>query len=153
MTACQLLLFSLLMLACGSAPSQPAASTLKPLMNIRDIANQTQEDIATILGPQSSLDSKDAKSAVCANCQKYSYQNDRIIIEYTNDMADRITIRPAQAIPASQLPVLLGLPDLPPDRVTDGTLHWVRYEGMREITAFLDEGGTVRHIVVKVTTL
>jgi len=146
-----LLVFSLVF---GGASCQhnarPAAAVLLPLY---DIANQTQEDITTILGPQSSLNAADAKAAICANCQKYSYQNDRIVIEYTNDMADRITIRPSAGIKAEQVPALLGLPEAVPDFADKDKMQWTRYEGIREINAFLGEDGSVRLILVKVLTL
>jgi len=130
--------------------ARPAAAVLLPLY---DIANQTQEDITTILGPQSSLNAADAQAAICANCQKYSYQNDRIVIEYTNDMADRITIRPSAGIKAEQVPALLGLPEAVPDFADKDKMQWTRYEGIREINAFLGEDGSVRLILVKVLTL
>lgn len=130
--------------------ARPAAAVLLPLY---DIANQTQEDITTILGPQSSLNARDAANAICANCQKYSYQNDRIVIEYTNDMADRITIRPPAGIKAEQVPALLGLPAAVPDIANKDTMQWTGYEGIREVNALLGKDGIVQVILVKVLTL
>ncbi len=130
--------------------ARPAAAVLLPL---RDLANQTQEDITTILGPQSSLNAEDAAKAICANCQKYSYQNDRIVIEYTNDMADRIMIRLEAGIKAKQVPALLGLPKAVPDFVDKDKMQWTGYQGIREVNAFFGENGTVRLILVKVLTL
>ncbi len=125
---------------------------IHPLIHIYDIADQTQEDITTILGPQSSLNVVDSKAAICANCQKYSYQNDSIIIEYTNDMADRITIRPEMKIEAQHVPLLLGLPDRKPDSISKSTLQWTEYDGIREVNAFIKSDGTVAYILVKVIT-
>lgn len=134
-------------------PYQAATAQTQPLLNLRDIANQTQEDITTILGPQSSLNDKDAASSICANCQKYSYQNDHIIIEYTNDMADRITIRPQAGIRAEATPALLGLPNLKADVVRKSLSKWTGYDGVREISAFKKSDGTIDFVLVKVLTL
>ncbi|MFB9296380.1 hypothetical protein [Persicitalea jodogahamensis] len=125
---------------------------IQPILHLYDIADQTQEDIATILGPQSSLNAEDAKAAVCANCQKYSYQNDRIIIEYTNDMADRIIIWPEKNNKAELTPSLLGLPNKKPDSIQDGKLLWKGYDGIRELIAFTDGNGAVTYILIKVIT-
>ena len=138
--------------ALSGLPKVATAQT-QPLLNLRDIANQTQEDITTILGPQSSLNAADAKAAICANCQKYSYQKDRIVIEYTNDMADRITIRPEARFWPWQVNALLGLPEALPDFANKEKMQWTRYEGIREVNAFLGEDGRVRLILVKVLTL
>ncbi len=135
--------------ALGQTDSSNNQQILLPLY---DIANQTQEDIATILGPQSSLNAEDAKAAICANCQKYSYQNHRIVIEYTNDMADRITIHTEAHIWPWQVHELLGLPEALPDFADKDKMQWTRYEGIREVNAFLREDGMVRLILVKVLT-
>ncbi len=140
-------------LSFGWAFSQNNPTSSQTLLPLYDIANQTQEDITTILGPQSSLNAADAKAAICANCQKYSYQNDRIVIEYTNDMADRITIRLEADIKAKQVPALLGLPKAAPDFANKHKMQWTRYEGIREVNAFLGKDGMVRLILVKVLTL
>ena len=130
-----------------------SAQTPKPVFYLYDIANQTQEDITTILGPQSSLNAEDAANAICANCQKYAYQNDRIVIEYTNDMADRITIRPGAHVWPWQVHALLGLPEALPDFANKDKMQWTCYEGIREVNAFLGEDGRVKLILVKVLTL
>lgn len=129
-----------------------AFAQLKPVFYLYDIANQTQEDITTILGPQSSLNAADAKAAICANCQKYSYQNDRIVIEYTNDMADRITIRPEAGIKAEQAPALLGLLESKPNFISIDKMQWTCYAGIRELNAFFGSDGEVKLILVKVIT-
>jgi hypothetical protein len=156
MTVCQLLLLSLLTLACGSAPSRhhnaTVAFTPEYLINIRDIANQTQEDIATILGPQSSLDPAKAAKSRCPNCQKYSYQDGTIEITYINDMADWITLFPPPGIPARQTPALLGLSDVEPDYIDSNVLRWKNKAGIRELITYQDATGAISSIQVFVTT-
>ena len=156
MTVCQLLFFSLLTIACGSAPSQhqntTAYSSPKPLLNILDIANQTQEDIATILGPQSSLSLAAAARSGCPTCQKYSYQDGKIEIVYINDMADWITIFPPPGTPARQTPTLLGLPYTQPDDSDPTIMRWKNRAGIREIQAHLTEAGTIDFIYLVVNT-
>ncbi|MPR33019.1 hypothetical protein [Salmonirosea aquatica] len=157
MTVSQLIFFSLLMLACGSAPSQHQNTTdhsgPKPLLNIRDIADQTQEDIATILGPQSSLDPEKAARSRCPNCQKYSYQEGTIEITYINDMADWITIYPPKGTPARQTPILLGLPDTPPDSTSPSFWRWNQIPSIQELRAQLNPAGSVESIYIIVKTL
>ncbi len=145
-------LFQLTFISLFTLLGPRAFAQVKPIFYLYDIANQTQEDIATILGPQSSLNAADAKAAICANCQKYSYQNDRITIEYTNDMADRITIRLPTGIEAKQVPALLGLPDAKPDFSGIDKMQWNCYAGIRELIAFLGRDREVRLILVKVIT-
>ena len=156
MIVCQLLFFSLLMLACSPAPSQQQNtannSAPEPLLNIRDIANQTQEDIATILGPQSSLDPDAATRSGCPTCQKYSYQDGKIEIVYINDMADWITIFPPKGTPARQTLTLLGLPDAQPDATTPTLWRWGQIAGIREIQAHLDPAGSIEFIYLLVKT-
>jgi hypothetical protein len=156
MTACQLFVLVLLTLACGSAPSQSqnktATSPPTPLLNIRDIANQTQEDIATILGIQSSLDPAAAARSGCPTCQKYAYQDGKIEIVYINDMADWITIFPPEGTPVGQIPVLLGLPNTPPDSTTPTLWQWKNIPDIREIQARLHPKGTVESVYVVVKT-
>ena len=137
-----------------TSADRPAAASAPPVqvLDLRAVANQTQEDIATILGPQSSLSASDAANAICATCQKYAYQNDKILIEYTNDMADRITVRPPAGTSASRVPRLLGLPDKVPDVSDANRLQWTHYEGIREVNAFLNGDGTVGLVLVKVLT-
>ncbi len=124
----------------------------KPVFYLYDIANQTQEDITTILGPKSSLSPEDAAAAICKNCQKYSYQNDRIIIEYTNDMADRIIIRPEPGIKPEEVPALLGLKFVAPDSISENEMRWIRYGGVREVSGFFEKGGDLKFVLVKVLT-
>lgn len=156
MTLRQLLFFSLITLSCGSAPSRPhtSSTTSSPtvLMNIRDIANQTQEDIATILGPQSSLDPAAAARSGCPNCQKYSYQDGKIEIIYINDMADWITIFPPQGTSPRQTLIMLGLPDASPNATTPTLWRWNQTPGIREIQARLNAEGTVESVYVVVLT-
>ncbi len=156
MTVCQLLLFSLLTLACGPVPSQhkttKAASPPKSLLNIQDIANQTQEDIATILGPQSSLDPAAAARSGCPTCQKYSYQDGKIEIIYINDMADWITIFVPEGTLGREIPVLLGLPDIPPDSTSPTLWRWKNIPAIREIQARLNAKGTVASVYIVVKT-
>ncbi len=156
MTLCQLFVLSLLTLACGSAPSQSqnkmVTSPPTPLLNIRDIANQTQEDIATILGIQSSLDSAAAARSGCPTCQKYSYQDEKIEIVYINDMADWITLFPPEGTPVGQIPVLLGLPNAPPDSTTPTLWRWKNIPDIREIQARLNPKGMVESVYIVVKT-
>ncbi len=135
------------------APTPFATAQTKQILPLRDIANQTQEDITTILGPQSSLNTEDAGNAICANCQKYAYQNDRIIIEYTNDMADRITIRPPAGARAEDVPTLIGLVNKKANSVAGERMVWTDFAGIREISAYITSDGTLDYIVVKVLTL
>lgn len=158
MTLCQLLFFSLILLSCGSAPSRPqaqssTASSPTVLLNIRDIANQTQEDIATILGPQSSLDPAAAARSGCPTCQKYSYQDGKIEIVYINDMADWITIFPPKGTLAQSLPTLLGLPESAPDTTTTTLWRWKQIPGIGEVQARLTTKGTVESVYIVVKTL
>lgn len=158
MTLRQLLFFSLIMLSCGSTPSRPqvqssATTSPTPLLNLRDIAGQTQEDIATILGPQSSLNPASAARSGCPTCQKYQYQDGKIEIIYINDMADWITIFPPKGTPASHIPVLLGLPDSAPDSTTPTLWRWKKIPGIREVQARLTTKGTVESVYIVVKTL
>jgi hypothetical protein len=151
-----LLFLPLLTLACSSSSPRfqdtAAHSEVIPLLNIRDIAGQTQEDIATILGHQSQLDSLSAARSGCPTCQKYAYLNGLVKIVYINDMADWITITPLGQFPAHQAPILLGLIDMSPDFTDQKTLRWNHYEGIRMITAFKKPDGSLSHIYLRVTT-
>ena len=157
MTLRQLLFLSLSMLSCGSAPSrQQAQSAATPsptlLLNLRDIAGQTQEDIATILGPQSSLNPAAAARSGCPTCQKYEYQDGKIEIVYINDMADWITIFPPEGTPAHHVPALLGLPEYAPQATTPTLWRWKEIPGIREIQARLTPQGTVESVYIVVRT-
>jgi hypothetical protein len=151
-----LLLLSFFTSASQSAPSsnaQTAPDSLpEKILNIRDIAGQTQEDIATILGHQSQLDAETAARAGCPTCQKYSYQDGLVRIVYINDMADWLTITPRTAVPAEHTPTLLGLPAATPDYTDNKVLRWNRYEGIRKISAYRKADGTIDYIYMKVTT-
>lgn len=157
MTLRQLLFFSLSMLSCGSAPSrhqtQSAAATSPTLLlNLRDIAGQTQEDIATILGPQSSLNPAAAARSGCPTCQKYEYQDGKIEIVYINDMADWITIFPPKGTLAPHIPTLLGLPESAPDTTTPTLWRWKKIPGIREIQARSTAEGRVESVYIVVKT-
>lgn len=156
MTLRLLLFLSLIMMSCGSVPSRPqipvATNSPAILLNLRDIANQTQEDITTILGPQSSLDPAAAARSGCATCQKYSYQDGKIEIVYMNDMADWITIFPPKGTPAPNIPTLLGLPDSAPQATTPTLWRWENIPGIREIQARLTVQGTVESVYIVVKT-
>lgn len=156
MTLRLLLFLSLIMMSCGSVPSRPQipAATNSPtvLLNLRDIANQTQEDITTILGPQSSLDPAAALRSGCPTCQKYSYQDGKIEIVYMNDMADRITLFPPEGTPAQNIPTLLGLPESIPQATTPTLWRWKNIPGIREIQARLTAQGTVESVYIVVKT-
>ena len=154
-------LFCLLLLpffasACQSAPTRhtqtPPDTLPENILNIRDIAGQTQEDIATILGHQSQLDAETAARSGCPTCQKYAYQDGLVRIVYINDMADWLTITPRTPVAAVHTPSLLGLPAATPDYADDKVLRWNRYEGIREISAYRKTDGTVDYIYMKVTT-
>lgn len=151
-----LLLVSFFAFACQPTPSRETQarqdSLPEEILPIRDIANQTQEDIATILGHQSQLDAESAAKSGCATCQKYSYQDGLVKIVYINDMADWITIMPRTPAPARQTPALLGLPDTEPDASAPGVLHWTQYEGIHKISAFRKSDGTLDYIYMRVTT-
>jgi hypothetical protein len=151
-----LLFFPLLTLSCSSPSTrfQDTAdqSKVAPLLTIRDIAGQTQEDIATILGHQSQLDSLSAARSGCPTCQKYTYLNGLVKIVYINDMADWITITPSNVLPARLTPTLLGMADTPPDYSDQKMLRWSHYEGIRLITAFKKPDGSLSHIYLRVTT-
>lgn len=151
-----LLLFSFITVACQSVPAGEAQARQDSLpdkiLPIRDIANQTQEDIAMILGHQSQLDAESASKAGCPTCQKYSYQDGLVKIVYINDMADWITITPRTPAPARQTPALLGLPDAAPDFTDQKVLRWTRYEGIQQISAFRKPDGTLDYIYIKAIT-
>jgi|AntAceMinimDraft_11_1070367.scaffolds.fasta_scaffold82285_2 hypothetical protein len=153
MTTNGILLLSFLTFACQPTPTQTSQSlTSQKLCNILDIAGQTQEDIATILGHQSQLDAETAANSGCATCQKYSYKDGLIKIVYINDMADWITITPTQTIEPQQVPTLLGLPELPPDHANKQVLSWHQYSTINSIQAFIKPDGTLDYIYMKVTT-
>lgn len=150
------LLLSFFATACQSTPSRnvhTAPDSLpEKILNIRDIAGQTQEDIATILGHQSQLDAESAARAGCPTCQKYAYQDGLVKIVYINDMADWITITPRSAVPATHTPSLLGLPSTHPDHTDNKVLRWKSFEGIREIITYRKADGTIDYIYMKVTT-
>ena len=146
------------MLSCGSAPSRSqvqSSATSSPiiLLNLRDIAGQTQEDIATILGPQSSLNPAAAARSGCPTCQKYEYQDGKIEIIYINDMADWITIFPPEGTLPPHIPTLLGLSECAPQATTPTLWRWKKIPGIREIQARLTAQGTVESIYIVVKTL
>lgn len=150
MTLHGILFLSFLTFACQSSPPQtPHSATNQKLLNILDIAGQTQEDIATILGHQSQLDAESAAKSGCATCQKYSYKEGLIKIVYMNDMADWITITPTEAINPQQVPALLGLPILPPDQANKQILSWHKYPTIKSIQAFLKADGTLDYIYMR----
>lgn len=139
-----------------SSPSQVTQSRedapLEKILHIRDIAGQTQEDIATILGHQSMLDAESAAKSGCAPCQKYSYRDGLVKIVYINDMADWITITPLDTLPALQTPALLGLSNTSPGYADERELRWTNYEGIRQISTFKRPDGSIEYIYMRVTT-
>lgn len=145
---------SLITIACTTTHTHQSNSASEPdkILNILDIAGQTQEDIATILGHQSQLDAESAARSGCPTCQKYSYKDDLVKIVYINDMADWITITPPAAFRARDTPALLGLPDAEPDYTDQKVLRWKGYEGIQEIGAFRKPDGTLDYIYLRVTT-
>lgn len=153
MTIPGIFLLLLLTSSCRPSTSQSAGSaTTEKLLNILDIAGQTQEDIATILGHQSQLDPESAAKSGCPTCQKYSYKDGLVKIVYINDMADWITITPSEAVQAQQVPTLLGLPDRSPDSSSNRMLHWNNYPTIHSIQVYITPDGTIEYIYLKVTT-
>ncbi|TDB61871.1 hypothetical protein [Arundinibacter roseus] len=149
------LLISSLFLTCTAPPQATQLSEKKAvevLLRIRDIAGQTQEDIATILGHQQWLDPEKAEQSACPTCQKYTYQDGFVDIVYSNDAADRITISPPAGYKGTDVPALLGLPEMSPDSLGNGILLWTKYPGILNIQAAVRPDEALISITVRVLT-
>ncbi|HEV7349264.1 hypothetical protein [Telluribacter sp.] len=144
----------------SSCHSQPASSeergqtpVITPIIDIKEIANQTQEDLEHIIGLTSSFQPLNSEElAVCKNCQKYIYKNGLVRIVYINDMADWITVNPPDSTPVQHALPLLGLPATPPDTKSDSLSRWKGLHGLREINVFTRPDRTIDYMLVKVLT-
>ncbi|GAB3180553.1 putative periplasmic lipoprotein [Telluribacter humicola] len=152
------LIFCALTSACSSQPAstrrEAQEPTITPIITIKEIANQTQEDLEHILGLTSSFQPLNREElTVCKNCQKYIYKNGLVRIVYINDMADWITVNPPDSTPVRDALPLLGLPATPPVITTDSLSRWTSVQGLREINVYTKPDGTIDYILVKAFTL
>lgn len=150
--------FCILTSACNSQPAsttkQAQEPAVTPIIVIKEIANQTQEDLEHILGLTSSFQPLNQEElTVCKNCQKYIYKNGLVRIVYINDMADWITVNPPDSFRVQDALPLLGLPATPPDRTTDSLSLWKEVHGLKEINVYTTPKGTIDYILVKSFTL
>ncbi|GAB2775841.1 hypothetical protein GCM10027275_18740 [Rhabdobacter roseus] len=150
-------------LACTSQPARteqasrlpstsPDTAAPRAVVQIHEIAKQTQEDIELILGKVGSLEASADGFAGCLTCQKYTYQQGTVEIVYINDAADWIRVRPPAPRLVADALAVLGLPERAPDFSEKTTKRWENHEGLRQITVHHQPDGTITEIIVKAIT-
>ncbi len=119
----------------------------QPIVNINDIANKTQDEVAVILGKADSSYKFQyiGKTISVPNCYDNFYMGGDVEVLFIENKAGRITIKPSEKVPFSNsgdgvLP-LLGLEaTAATSNHPDVYVRWENTLGIFEIEAFNDSG-------------
>lgn len=125
------------------------------IVNIREVAGKTPDEVSNYLGPAKKLyDVKDRRSGCGKDkeCPKFSYRKDSIEVAFINGKADWITVNVNGKKWEESAIELIGLSKTPPTGKAPGAFRWTNIEGFNEVAVFPGKGDEISMFYIKTVT-